>query len=140
MSDLTEAVYAGGRSGWAEGDLVGLVKDVFGADANPWAVIRSLCDATLLTSRLRPRWKGRIWTLDPPSLRHLGSMAIAEGAICESQAEDFRIAATSCDAEPFKVRGAVPTAPTLLGCRGGDFEALCGRLNWRLLPSTVDFR
>ena len=27
MSDLTEAVYAGGRSGWAEADLVGLVKE-----------------------------------------------------------------------------------------------------------------
>jgi hypothetical protein len=137
MSDLTEAVYAGGRSGWAEADLVGLVKDVFGADPNPWAVIRSLCDASQLTSRLRPRWKGRIWTLGPPSLRRLGSMAIAEGAICESQAEDFRIAATSCGAEPFKAKGAVPTAPMLVGCHGGDLEALCDRLNWRLLPSTV---
>ena len=31
----------------------------------------------------------------------------------------------------------MPTAPMLVGCRGGDLEAICDRLNWRLLPSTV---
>lgn len=137
MNDLVEAVYAGGRAGWGEGDLVEVVRDAFGSDENPWAVIRSLCDATILTPRVRQRWKGRVWTLRPPSLRRLGDVAFAEGAVCEVQSEGFWAAARAVGAEPFRIAGATPTAPLLNGCRGGELDVLAGRLGWNILPPIV---
>lgn len=131
-ADLVEAVYASGRSGLPEGDLVRLVRAGLGDEAAPWTVIRMLRDAAVIEPRLRPGWAGRIWTLRLPTLRVLGHAAIAEGALCERLTQDFKASCALHGSRPFRFPGAAPRSPALFGCVGGDIPALAKHLGWEL--------
>lgn len=133
MADLVEAVYAGGQSGWDEADLVALIQDAFGKRGSAWAVLRTLRDAMIIQPRLRPLWKGRVWTLRRPALRQVGDLALVEGALCERMAEEFHTAGESLGYEVFRKFAQEITAPPLIGCKGGDFGILAHRLGWDLL-------
>ncbi|CAO4181346.1 hypothetical protein EEDFHM_03903 [Methylorubrum populi] len=137
MSDLVEAVYAGGRRGWDEGDLVAIVGEAFGEAADPWAMLRVLRDATVVQPRLRHRWRGRTWTLQPPALMPWGNGAVVQGAVCEAEADVFRKAAASVEAVPFRVQGPSDLAPPLTGCVGGDLQALAARMGWRIEQASI---
>lgn len=132
LPDLIEAVYAGGRRGWDEGDLVGIVGEAFGDAVDPWTMLRLLRDATLIQPRLRHRWRGRIWTLRAPALVPFQGGGIVQGAVCEAEAELFRKAASALGGRPFRNHGTLGLSPPLLGCAGGDVPALADRLGWRL--------
>ncbi|MCJ2105399.1 hypothetical protein MKK70_08405 [Methylobacterium sp. E-041] len=132
LPDLIEAVYAGGRRGWDEGDLVGIVGEAFGDAVDPWIMLRLLRDATLIQPRLRHRWRGRIWTLRAPALAPFQGGAIVQGAVCEAEAELFRKAASTLGGRPFRNHGTLGLSPPIIGCVGGDLPALAGRLGWRL--------
>ena len=132
MADLVEAVYAGGRRGWDEGDLVGVVGEAVGGAADPWAMLRVLRDATLIQPRLRHRWRGRTWTLRAPALLPWRDCAVVQGAVCEAEADIFRKAAASLGAVPFRMPGPSDLAPPLTGCVGGDLQGLAARLGWRI--------
>ena len=132
MTDLVEAVYAGGRRGWDEGDLVGIVGEALGAAAEPWAMLRVLRDATLIQPRLRHRWRGRTWTLRSPGLLPWKDGAVVQGAVCEAEADIFRKAALSLGAVPFRLHETSGLAPPLTGCVGGDLQALSARMGWRI--------
>ncbi|MDB5963479.1 MAG: protein of unassigned function [Massilia sp.] len=81
LIDLTEAVYARGRVGWSEADLITLVRQVLrGADApRPWDVLHVLQVAGWIEPRLLTSWKGRRWYLRPPSIVGVaaGTQAVA---------------------------------------------------------------
>lgn len=132
LLDLIEAVYAGGRRGWDEGDLVGIVGEAFGDAVDPWTMLRLLRDATLIQPRLRHRWRGRIWTLRTPALAPFQGGAIVQGAVCEAEAELFRKAASALGGRPFRNHGTLGLSPPIIGCVGGDLPALANRLGWRL--------
>jgi hypothetical protein len=69
LDDLLEAIYAGGRRGWGESDLIPLLERTLPDVINPWDFLRSLQDATVLTPFLRARFRGRTWKLGPVALR-----------------------------------------------------------------------
>ncbi len=133
MDDLAEAVYAGGRSGWDEPDLTVLVQTGLGPSANPWAVLRVLADAAFLQPRLRPRWKGRVWTLRPPAVRLAGPVALVEGAVCARHFAEFRQACAHLGVEAFKRRGRFPLAPAVAGCDAAGAAQVCALLEWPVL-------
>lgn len=136
VDDLAEAIYAGGRSGWDEGDLVDLARSCSReVGANPWTVIRTFRDARFLQPRLRSGWRGRIWTLNQPAVRDFGPVAVVEGAICERHAEEWRSACLAVGAKPFRNRGIAPTAPLILGCVGAGARAAADTLGWCVLPA-----
>lgn len=137
MSDLVEAIYAGGRSGWDEADVVALIQDAYGREHGPWAVLRVLRDATFIQARLRPFWKGRVWTLRPPALRRLGEIAIAEGAVCERVAQEFRAACEAAGGVAFCNSTVDPLAPPLLGCKGEFADVIARRLGWELVDGAI---
>ena len=137
LDDLVEAVYAGGRSGWDEGDLTALIQDGLGRDADPWAMLRVLADATLIQPRLRPQWKGRVWTIRPPSLRVVGDVAIAEGTLCHRHTQEFREACGLERAKPFRRCGTAPYAPALVGCASACAKEVAERLQWPIVEGAA---
>ena len=75
LLDLTEAVYAGGRAGWSESDLVSLIRQVLDGsrEPSPWDVLHLLQVGGWLEARLLTRWKGRRWYLRRPRIVHTGA-------------------------------------------------------------------
>lgn len=88
-SDLLEAVYAGGGSGWNEADLVPLIQRVLPAGGpSVWDVLRSLAEGGFVEARLAVCWGSRRWVLRPTRVLEVGAgRAILDGAWC-------RVAAT----------------------------------------------
>lgn len=136
--DLVEAVYAGGRSGWGEGEFVALVREAHGDKINPWDAIRSCQDSSLVRPTLRPGWKGRIWRLVAPALVTLSSpvglIIVVRGCVGARLVDEFRRAAEGAGGAPFRRRGVSRFAPALFGCVGGNVETIAGRLGWKCAP------
>ncbi|MFC6776632.1 hypothetical protein [Methylobacterium gregans] len=115
--------------------MVAIVGEAFGDAADPWAMLRVLRDATVVQPRLRHRWRGRTWTLQPPALLPWGNGAVVQGAVCEAEADVFRKAAASVGAVPFRLQEPSGLAPPLAGCVGGDLQSLVARMDWRIEPA-----
>lgn len=140
---LLEAIYASGASGWEEAELIELLRYVAG-DINVWHLIRCLHHAGLIEPRLRPGWKGRVWTLVKPSLLHIrngeNSLVVVEGAFCASLMDDFQKAVAGLSGESFRRRGISLWSPPVFGASLTNPNALSQRLGWPLIeiPSSPD--
>lgn len=135
MDDLIEAVYAGGgSSGWTEAELVPMLSDILSGEASPWDVLRGLHEATMVEPRLKPGWKGRTWTLRPPTLVPLGQPAaglvVVDGCVGARQSRDFREAVTAMGGEAFRSAGVARWSPPLLGATSVQADELARRLRW----------
>jgi hypothetical protein len=139
--DLIEAIYAGGESGWNEFEIVGLIRDLHGEIVNPWDLLRSLQEATLIQPVLRRQWKGRNWSLVPPGLVKLqgpdGVVIIARGCLGARLSEEFCRAVRGVGGVPWRRSGATPLAPPMIGCVGAEIEALSARLDWPSVPALM---
>lgn len=139
-ADLLEAVYASGRSGWEEAELIALLGCADDA-MNPWLLLRSLRDAGIVEPHLRSGWKGRVWTLNEPSIieGHCGGQALAmvEGALCARLIEDFRLAVEGLGGTAFRRLGITPWAAPLLGARDVTAKALAEHLGWRFVAEPI---
>lgn len=140
-ADLLEAVYASGRSGWEEAQIIALLGCADVA-MSPWHLLRSLRDAGVVEPRLRAGWKGRIWTLREPSIieAHQGGqkLALAEGALCARMVDAFKQAVEGFGGIPFRRLGATSWAVPLVGAKGVQAKALAEFLGWRFVaePAT----
>lgn len=141
--DLLEAVYASGASGWEESELVALLERI--ADGvSVWHLIRCLHHAGLIEPRLRPGWKGRVWTLIKPALLHIrsgeNSLVVVEGATCASLMDDFQKAVAGLEGESFRNCGVSVWSPPVFGAALANPVALSQRLGWPLIdaPSLSD--
>ena len=132
--DLVEAVYAGGRSGWSEMDIVSLVRTGLGVRVNPWDILRSLQEARCIQPLLRAQWRGRIWDLVRPILSafesQVGPVVVLDGCVGAALANDFRIAVEAAGGRPFRRRGVSALAPAMLGCLEVDAAGLGEVLGW----------
>lgn len=139
-ADLLEAVYASGRSGWEEAELIALLGCADDA-MNPWLLLRALRDAGIVEPHLRSGWKGRVWTLNEPSIveGHCGGQALAmvEGALCTRLIEDFRLAVEGLGGIAFRRLGITPWAAPLLGARDVTAKALAEHLGWRFVAEPI---
>ncbi|EKS5410099.1 hypothetical protein QB953_002807 [Salmonella enterica] len=135
---LLEAVYASGASGWEEAELVALLERV-ADDISVWHLIRCLHHAGLIEPRLRPGWKGRVWTLVKPALLHFRhgeqSLVAAEGAVCASLMDDFQKAVAGLGGESFRRGGVSVWSPPVFGAALADPAALSRRLGWPLVDA-----
>lgn len=132
-TDLLEAIYANGRSGWEEAQIVALLRCADDA-MDPWHLLRSMREAGIVEPRLRSGWKGRVWTLKKPSIIevHRGGqvLALVEGALCERMIEDFKLAVGGFGGAPFRRLGTTPWAAPLLGAQNVPAKMLADRLGW----------
>ena len=137
LEDLAEAVYAGGRSGWDEAELTALIQSGLGPTVDPWAILRVLADASFVRSRLRPQWRGRVWTLRPPSLRMAGDVAVVEGAVGTRLIAEFKEACAHAGVRAFRRSSRVPLAPAVIGCAADGANLVAARLGWPMLPNAA---
>ncbi|MER2251517.1 hypothetical protein ABS772_16495 [Methylorubrum podarium] len=137
LDDLAEAVYAGGRSGWDESELTALIQSGLGPTVDPWAILRVLADASFVQPRLRPQWRGRVWTLRPPALRMAGDVAVVDGAVGTRLIAEFKEACALAGVKAFRRNSRVPLAPAVIGCAADGADLVCARLGWPILPNVA---
>lgn len=136
VDDLIEAIYAGGKSGWNESELVQTVRDGLGAEINPWDVLRCLQESTLLNPLLRSQWKGKIWSLVPPSLVAVRygdrDVYVVRGCLCERLIDEFTRGVAGAGGAAFRRAGVSPLSPMLFGFVDADPDRLTEKLGWSM--------
>jgi hypothetical protein len=135
LDDTIEAVYAGGRTGWSEGDLIPRLQDVLPKEISPWDFLRSMHESTLLQPLLRPGFRGRTWRLNRPRLVPLqtmsGDILVVDGCLGAVLASDFRSAVLSLGGNPFRLRGIPQWSIPLVGAMGVSIDDVARRLDWQ---------
>ncbi|MGY5956490.1 Zorya protein ZorC EH domain-containing protein [Kosakonia sp. BK9b] len=136
---LMEAIYASGTSGWEEVELVAIMKRVTD-DISVWHLIRCLHHAGLIEPRLRPEWKGRVWTLVKPTLLLLrngeNSLVVVEGAVCAILMDDFQKAVAGLGGKSFRRSGISVWSPPVFGAVLADPVTLSQRMGWPLIDAS----
>lgn len=143
LDDLLEAIYAGGRTGWSESDLIPLLERVLPEGINRWDFLRSLQDATALTPLLRARFRGRLWTLGPVTLVPLRSrtqdFVLIDGCVPALLLRDFKRVVEALGGWPFR-RMTSPWSVPLIGTVGAPIEKLREKLDWPTKLATMPGR
>lgn len=135
VGDLLEAVYASGRSGLGDAEIIDLVSRA-GAPASAWEVLRAIQESGFVAARHRARWRGRCWTLEPVLLGATAWGTLVEGATCAALQEEFRQVAVGAGGAPFRVRPLSAWAPPIIGAVGVDPLAISGALGWPVREGT----
>jgi hypothetical protein len=140
MANLLEAIYADGRSGWDEADLVDLVRRASPElMRNPWPMLRLLQDGGVIEPRLRQGWKGRVWTLIAPRLvtvRHASTdIVILEGALCSRMLDDFELAVQGLRGHCFRRQSAKQWSVPIVGATDLSPALLADQLGWPLVTT-----
>jgi hypothetical protein len=132
-----EAIYAGGRKGWSEMDLISLFGNTMERDlGSAWDILRVLGDAGWLEPRLSASWKARKWFLRAPRLLlpRRRDAVVLDGSICETIRNRFAecVERSGGRVEARKIAGAW-SIPTIVGFTD-DRGAVCAELG---LPSQI---
>ena len=130
LTDLMEAIYARGRFGWSESDIVDLMRRVIGSSdgPRPWDMLRILQVSGWLVPRQQTTWRGRRWFLRPLCLVVMGQGASAttvlDGAAPLVVRERFQAVAASLGAREVVGVPIGVWSPPLLAVQGVDAGAL----------------
>lgn len=139
-TDILEAIYAAGRSGMSEGEVVDLVGRGVAAQTNTWSLLRSLQESGFIEARQRRRWRGRVWTLGKPTLTPMDSaigIVVVEGATCAILEREFREVVDGVGGIPFRRLGASAWSPAVIGAASVDVQTLAVRLGWQVTSQLV---
>jgi hypothetical protein len=126
LTDLLEAIYARGRTGWAESDIVDLMRRVIGSSdgPRPWDMLRILQVSGWIEPRQQTTWRGRRWFLRPLSLVVLGegtdAVTVLDGASPLVVRERFRAVAASIGARDVAGVPIGVWSPPVLAVQGVD--------------------
>lgn len=139
FEDFLEALYASGRSGWAEAELIETMREVLGPNQpSPWDVLRSLEESSWLVCRHAIAWRARRWWLQPPRLfvprEQSQKIALLGGSAPESIRRRFSATATNRGANFEERRGVGPYSPRVCVARGVEPDLLAEELGWPLEP------
>jgi hypothetical protein len=85
FADLLEAVFAKGRRGWSEQDIVGLIAPRLPTPYAVWDMLQLLADSGWMEPRVSRQWRARRWFLRPPRLLAYskGDALLLDGAVPE---------------------------------------------------------
>ncbi|MDM0109832.1 hypothetical protein QTH97_33290 [Variovorax sp. J22R24] len=133
FDDLLETIYALGRSGWSERELVEVVRELC-PGPSPWDVLRALQEAGWLERRLSESWRAVYWRLLPPSLVTLsmagGGATALEGSAPAAIRSRFTRAARALGGEVERRTGCGPLSPLSIVVRGPSTRELAKELGW----------
>jgi hypothetical protein len=95
LTDLLEAVFAKGRRGWSEQDIVGLIASRLPTPYAVWDVLQLLADSGWMEPRVSRHWRARRWFLRPPRLLAYpkGDALLLDGAVPELTRRRFECTA-----------------------------------------------
>lgn len=127
--DLLEAIYARGRIGWGEADLVPLIRDVV-PGTSPWDVLQALRETGWLERTISTRVKATCWWLVKPHLVAAGSRSpvLLQGSAPARVRRRFRETVQQLGGEVREISGPSPAAPITCVAIGVD----AGRLGQAL--------
>lgn len=133
FDDYLEAVYARGKSGWGEADLIELTRALLPGPP-PWDVLRSLQETGWLTCTTSTRWKARKWWLQSPLLISLGeqdqALVLLAGSAPAAVRRRFKETSEALGGRIHVQLGTGPfSAPTYVAA-DVDLELLAGELGW----------
>ena len=130
LTDFMEAMYARGRSGWAESDIVDLMRRVLGPTEGPrpWDMLRILQVSGWIEPRQLTKWRGRQWFLKPLSIITMGegaeAVSVLEGAAPLVVRERFWAVAASLGGQGVAGVPIGVWSPPMLAIQGADPAAL----------------
>jgi hypothetical protein len=133
VDEAVEAIYAAGRCGFAEGELLKLLQRVPEPSSKPWALLHLLHQSSVIVPRLRPQWGGRHWTIQPLMIDTIGAdgCVIASGALTARMRERFVNAVEQLGGHAASRRGRMLEVTLVAGSQV-DPIALHDRLGWPL--------
>lgn len=139
FDDFLEALYASGRSGWSEPELIETMREVLGPyRPSTWDVLRSLEESSWLDCRNAIAWRARRWWLKPPRLfvprEQSQRIALLGGSAPEAIRRRFSATTTNLGGSFEERRGVGPYSPLLCVARGVDPHLLAEELGWPLKP------
>lgn len=136
FEDWLEALYAGGRNGWSEQELVSTIPAVLGEGAPPvWDILRGLNECGWLQPTSNLRWRARRWWLTPPSLIKIRFVQGTEGLLLlgstpASIRRRFRETAQTVGCTVSDRPGPSEFAAHLLLATGPTLDDLMTELGW----------
>lgn len=139
FEDFLEALYASGRSGWTEPELIETMREVLGPNQpSPWDVLRSLEESSWLVCWHATAWRARRWWLQSPKLfvprEQNQGIALLGGSAPEAIRRRFFATATNLGAAIEERRGVGPYSPRLCVACGVEPHLLAKELGWPLEP------
>lgn len=135
-ADLLEAIYATGRSGWGESELIGVIQRVHGAvgSPRPWEVLRVLQESGWIEPRQLLGWRGRRWFLRTNAVIAIGegsrAVSVLDGAAPLAVQERFTRAAASMGASKIANAAIGEWSPPLLAVESVDPQDLAGAMGF----------
>jgi len=140
FDDFLEAVYASGRSGWSEIELIETMREVLGSDRpSPWDVLRSLEESAWLTPAQAVAWRARRWWLQPPTLLVGDSPepahVVLRGSASAAVRRRFVTTAGTLGATVVVRAGVGPCSPRTLIAAGVPARRLGEELGWPLVTA-----
>lgn len=143
FDDFLEAVYAGGRSGWAEQDLISAMREILGPSTpSPWDIVRGLTECGWLLETSNLQWRARRWWLCPPLILRIrladGSEALllrgsAPAVVRRRFAETVFAAGCTVDTR----RGVGDYSALSLLATGPRLQAVVDELGWTVRDAIV---
>lgn len=132
--DLLEALYARGKAGWSEFELVALFKGILGSDSpSPWDLLRSLEESGWLRCIYAVSWGVRRWWLVPPHLLSASAASdcvVLGGSTTAAIRSRFVGTARRLGAEISEHEGVGPYSPSILFARGVSADNLASETGW----------
>lgn len=137
--DIGEMVYAKGRSGISEFDLVPAIRRIVPRHGPAiWDVLRAFQEAGWLDVRRTPGWGARRWFLRPPRLVQVaGSGWVVDGAMPYRRVDELRLACQRAGIPLEERPSTSPWAPPLFRVVDDDGgAAVAADLVWRTIEPT----
>jgi hypothetical protein len=136
FNDLLEIIYALGRVGWSESELVATIRDLV-PGPSPWDVIRGLHETGWMERRVHETWRASSWWLVQPCLVAIptqnGIIGMLGGSAPEIVRHRFEATARKLGFTVEQRKGIGPASPDTLIAFGEALERLAAELNWGLI-------
>jgi len=133
FDDFLELLYARGRRGWAESDLVAAVATIL-PGPSPWDIIRALQEGGWVRRTVSVSWRASRWWLVHPHLVPLSSRddgpVMLGGAAPSVVRRRFTSTTTTLGGRTAVRSGLGPMSPVIVIATGVDVERLATELGW----------
>lgn len=134
---LAEAVYAGGRSGWPEVELVGLIARFYQSyHTNSWDILRLLGDSGWLACYSSIGWQARHWYLRAPRLLNdlSNGVVILDGATPWRTRERFQHVVAQRSGTLIQQGVAGGISLPMIGAKVSEADAIAEEMSLELVP------
>lgn len=138
--DLLEAVFAKGRRGWSEQDIVRLIAPRLPTPYAVWDVLQLLADSGWMEPRVSRAWRARRWFLRPPRLLAYpkGEALLLDGAVPETTRRRFERTAMAMGGKVEWRRSAGGWAIPSGIAKGTQPEAFAAAMQMELRRAEID--